>query len=202
MVRTAASRVRTLCVYSLSHFPILIIRPIPISSSRAKRRRCKSTTNTRLQPNCAGSFYAPSIRECHLWLTQSFTPPSPSPPTLPPYGNYNHSSNISHPTGYSIHPSGYPTAAPYPTDRPNATHIYPTGTSISSAVIPISTSTPINTCPAGSLSLYLGTIRGQEDFPEDIALVFSNGPCGRFSISPIPVDYDGPEVKMLRLGRA
>ncbi|KAF2031360.1 hypothetical protein EK21DRAFT_99736 [Setomelanomma holmii] len=44
-----------------------------------------------------------------------------------------------------------------------------------------------DTCPAGSLSLYLGTIEGQEDFPFEYALSFSNGRCGRFSVWPIPI---------------
>lgn len=38
------------------------------------------------------------------------------------------------------------------------------------------------TCPAGSLTLYLGRAYGQSSFPPELALYFSNGPCGRMSI--------------------
>lgn len=38
------------------------------------------------------------------------------------------------------------------------------------------------TCSAGSMSLYLGKVYGQSDFPADVALSVSNGPCGRMSI--------------------
>lgn len=56
------------------------------------------------------------------------------------------------------------------------------------APYPTASGSPIvNTCPAGSRSLYLGTIQGQEDFPLEYALVFSNGPCGRLNVWPIPV---------------
>jgi hypothetical protein len=53
------------------------------------------------------------------------------------------------------------------------------------------------TCGAGSLSLYLGTIQGQEDFQEEFALVFSNGPCGRFSVWPVQVQ-DVEEQNLMR----
>ena len=118
------------------------------------------------QANCAGSFYAPSLSECHLRLT------SPAPPSLP--GNATS------------------TASPTPT----------------TALSPLSTSAPPNSCAAGSMSLYMGTIRGQEDFPEPVALFFSNGPCGRFSVSPVPVDREesdwrrGVRRSVLRLGRS
>jgi hypothetical protein len=47
------------------------------------------------------------------------------------------------------------------------------------------------TCARGSLSNYLGTILGQDDFPVEKALSFSNGPCGYLSVWPIPTgDFD------------
>ncbi|KAF1833273.1 hypothetical protein BDW02DRAFT_570255 [Decorospora gaudefroyi] len=47
------------------------------------------------------------------------------------------------------------------------------------------------TCASGSMSLYLGTIQGEEDFPSEYALAFSNGPCGRLSVWPLPVQEVG-----------
>ncbi|KAF2246349.1 hypothetical protein BU26DRAFT_532893 [Trematosphaeria pertusa] len=111
-------------------------------------------------PYCAGSFYAPGVSECHLRLTQ---PPTPYPPTLP-------------------------SGTPLPSS--NTTLPSATGTM---AVAPISTGTPTpgnGTCAAGSLSLYMGMIRGSETFPREYALSFSNGPCGRLSVHPIPVDWN------------
>jgi hypothetical protein len=62
----------------------------------------------------------------------------------------------------------------------------PTGTSPAS---PLSTVTkPAGTCAKGSRELYLGTIMGVSDFPIEYALAMSNGPCGRFSVWPIPVN--------------
>jgi hypothetical protein len=72
-------------------------------------------------------------------------------------------------------PISYPTASSYP---------LATGTSPST---PLSTAKP-NTCSKGSLSQYLGTIQGQTDFPIKYALSMSNGPCGRYSVWPVPVN--------------
>ncbi|CAE7008044.1 hypothetical protein PTTW11_01638 [Pyrenophora teres f. teres] len=84
----------------------------------------------------------------------------------------------------------YPSS--FPTLYPSASGIFPTVTSPSGISAPMSTSGPVKnsnaTCGRGSLSLYLGTIQGQEDFPEQYALSFSNGPCGRLSVWPVPVD--------------
>lgn len=46
------------------------------------------------------------------------------------------------------------------------------------------------TCALGSMSLYLGTVQGEEDFPSDVAMYMSNGGCGRMSVWPIPLDDD------------
>ncbi|KAH7074525.1 hypothetical protein BKA63DRAFT_315636 [Paraphoma chrysanthemicola] len=115
---------------------------------------------------CAGSFYVPSKSECHLRLTQA-PAPTIAGPTLPaPYTLYND------------------TLPAYQT----ASGVAPTGTS---ALVPFPSSTAApNTCAAGSRSLYLGTIQGQEDFPYEYALSFSNGPCGRLSVWPIPIRED------------
>lgn len=104
---------------------------------------------TSAQPKCAGSFYAPGDSECHLRLTEPWTP---YPPSLP---------------------------------SASASSYLPSGTG---ALYPISTGTAgTGTCSKGSLGLYLGTIRGQTKFPKEYALSFSNGPCGRFSVSPVPL---------------
>jgi hypothetical protein len=164
------------------------------------------------QPFCAGSFYAPSRQACHLQLTQAAPAPA-SPPlsasSLLPYPLS--SSNISQP---------YPTAsgAPYPIPGnataglfPTASGIMPSGLvtlpSTASPIVakrqvsilpisePASTGTLSNpgsgTCSVGSMSLYLGTVQGQTDFPKDYAASFSNGPCGRLSIDFKPVNAVG-----------
>ncbi|KAF2639076.1 hypothetical protein P280DRAFT_70585 [Massarina eburnea CBS 473.64] len=169
---------------------------------------CIACQNT---PNCAGSFYAGGISECHLRLTQPFTP---YPPALP---------SPSSGTGLPYPSPSAGTLAPYPI--PSNGSFFPTAsgyvTATASSLVPIGTGTPGNgtgtpgngtvtppsngTCAAGSLSQYLGTIRGQNgnDFPEKYALSFSNGPCGRFSVSPIPVPFEWPgPVKVKRDGIA
>ncbi|KAF9694929.1 hypothetical protein EKO04_006866 [Ascochyta lentis] len=147
------------------------------------------------QPFCAGSFYAPSRMACHLQLTQAA--PAPAPPSLPapssnsslsfptasgaPYPIPGNETLFLYPTASGMVPSGMSTMMPI------ATPIY---TDDDMSILPISepasTGTPSNpgsgTCSIGSLSLYLGVIRGQNFFPEDVALSFSNGPCGRMSI--------------------
>jgi hypothetical protein len=87
----------------------------------------------------------------------------------------------------------------------DTTNLLPTGTggAIAQLVLPSSTAVPAIvapialvpavshsnvTCGAGSMSQYVGTIQGTPDFPEQYALSFSNGPCGRMSVWPIPVD--------------
>jgi hypothetical protein len=49
--------------------------------------------------------------------------------------------------------------------------------------------------------LFLGIIQGQEDFPEAYALVFSNGPYGRFSVWPIPVGDVEEQELMQEIGK-
>jgi hypothetical protein len=140
------------------------------------------------QPFCAGSFFAPSDQQCHLRLTQ---PPAPTYPTVPaaPYGN----------SSYRLVNATYPLNATYPTGSytlplttASGVVLLPTGTSPAS---PLSTGTaPVGTCARGSRELYLGTITGQIDFPMEYALAMSNGPCGRFSVWPIPVNETADPV--------
>ncbi|KAF2012436.1 hypothetical protein BU24DRAFT_252429 [Aaosphaeria arxii CBS 175.79] len=110
-------------------------------------------------PNCAGSFFVPSRQECHLRFTVAPVLNATSP--LIPGGNVT-LGNVVGPTG---------------------TAILPTGTSLT-----VQTQVPAS-CAKGSDTLYLGTIRGksERDFPRRFALAFSNGPCGRMSVSPIRV---------------
>lgn len=153
------------------------------------------------QPFCAGSFFAPSVQACHLQLTQAA--PAPAPPSLPapsmiaPFPMPSSNSSLPFPTA-----SGAPYAMPgndSTMGSPMATGLVPTGyttllpratptadMSIMPVMEPALTGTSAHpgsgTCSIGSLSLYLGVIRGQNDFPMDYAVSFSNGPCGRLSI--------------------
>mgnify|MGYP004509973273 CR=1 FL=1 len=154
---------------------------------------------------CAGSFYAPSIGACHLQLTQA-APASavaslPASSAIPLFPFPSSNTSLPYPTASGApFPAGNDTAAFFPT----ATGLLPTGfstlvpsaTPISSAtegrvsILPVfetpSTGTfdqpGAGTCSIGSLSLYLGRVYGQSTFPEDLALVVSNGPCGRVSL--------------------
>ena len=89
----------------------------------------------------------------------------------------------------------YPSS--FPTLYPSASGIFPTVISSGGISAPVSTANPVQnsntTCGRGSLSLYLGTIQGQEDFPEQYALSFSNGPCGRLSVWPVPMGDSGKD---------
>ncbi|KAH5315921.1 hypothetical protein HBI08_088540 [Parastagonospora nodorum] len=118
-------------------------------------------------PYCAGSFFVPSLSECHLRLTQA---PTHSNTTL----TAPRLLSLPYNATYPILNSTNPIAMPMP---------IATGTSPST---PLSTAAP--TCGKGSLSLYLGTIQGQTDFPIEYALAMSNGPCGRFTVWPVPVN--------------
>jgi hypothetical protein len=40
----------------------------------------------------------------------------------------------------------------------------------------------------GSMTTFLGTAYGSESFPEEKAIIFSNGPCGRLVPWMIPVE--------------
>jgi hypothetical protein len=135
----------------------------------------------RSQPFCAGSFFAPSDQQCHLRLTR---PPAPTYPTIPaaPYSNSSyHPVNATSPLN-ATYPTGSYTLPPTTASGV----VLATGTSPAS---PLSTgSAPVGTCARGSRELYLGTITGQTDFPIEYALAMSNGPCGRFSVWPIPVN--------------
>ncbi|KAI8940616.1 hypothetical protein NX059_001888 [Plenodomus lindquistii] len=138
-------------------------------------------------PNCAGSFHVPSMQQCHLRLTQP-------PAALPIAGNTSlplpflpsASSALPYATLNSTY--GYPTASG------SGLSLIPSGIVAVPLPLPLSTGTPSpirnsnTTCGMGSLSTYLGTIQGQEDFPIQYALAFSNGPCGRMSVWPINVD--------------
>ncbi|KAJ4348984.1 hypothetical protein N0V95_004981 [Ascochyta clinopodiicola] len=173
------------------------------------------------QPFCAGSFYAPSRQACHLQLTQAA--PAPAPPSLPapsasaPYSlpSSNSSLLLAAASGAPYPYTGNETMMLYATASgmasgmstmiPIATPISApdTGMSILPISEPASTGTPSNpgsgTCSMGSLSLYLGVVRGQNDFPEDVALVVSNGPCGRLSIDFEPVTPETNDVIARRM---
>ncbi|CBY00807.1 hypothetical protein LEMA_P019370.1 [Plenodomus lingam JN3] len=153
-------------------FPIENELVVDKTSGRDCCIACQTTAN------CAGSFFVPSMQQCHLRLTQ---PPSAAPPALPaPSASAGlFLANGSYPTAYAsgsgalLAPSSV-VATPLPLS------------SVSAVALPLQHSN--STCSAGSLSLYLGTIQGQGDFPIEFALEFSNGPCGRLSVWPIPVD--------------
>lgn len=156
------------------------------------------------QPFCAGSFYAPSVQACHLQLTQAApvqAPPAlPASSSIPPFPLPTHNTTLAFPTASGApFSAGNETAGFFPTASgvvpsgfstllPSATPISSSegGMSIMPVPEPASTGTIDNpgagTCSIGSLSLYLGTIRGKNDFPQDVAVFFSNGPCGRMSI--------------------
>jgi hypothetical protein len=85
------------------------------------------------------------------------------------------------PTASGLLASGHSTSPPSATSISNATD---GGMSI----LPIA-ETPVTgtfdqpgagTCSVGSL--YLGKVYGQSDFPANVALSVSNGPCGRMSV--------------------
>jgi hypothetical protein len=112
------------------------------------------------------------------------------------HSKWNREWDVSHPVPLRIRPAfGYLPLKPL-----SLTH----GDKCISHRLPLTTATPVQnsngTCAAGSMSLYLGTIQGQEDFPEEYALVFSNGPCGRFSAWPVPV-VDVPVESVLGVGQ-
>ncbi|OAL02683.1 hypothetical protein IQ06DRAFT_324807 [Phaeosphaeriaceae sp. SRC1lsM3a] len=80
-----------------------------------------------------------------------------------------------------------------------------TGDGETSASNPLSTASPTpSTCSTGSRGYYLGTVQGQTDFPMEYALWMSNGPCGRLSVWPVPVNssldtsLSGPPVPVKR----
>lgn len=109
------------------------------------------------------------------------------------------SAQLTLPTGVfnsSIYNATFPTA--YPTA--SGLVLVPTGI-VSAVPVPLSTGVVNSngTCGLGSLSLFLGTIRGQEDFPSEFALVFSNGPCGRLNVWPIPVEEEIDETEQRKM---
>ncbi|KAF1851199.1 uncharacterized protein K460DRAFT_382686 [Cucurbitaria berberidis CBS 394.84] len=145
-------------------------------------------------PFCAGSFFVPSEQECHLRLTQppaASIPALPAPSTYPSGGlyGYGYGSNATYPTAYAtgsgmMRPTGASSGVPFPV-------------ATGGGVAPVGN----GTCAIGSLSLYLGTIQGQEDFPIEFALAFSNGPCGRLSVWPIPVTELDDSIEDRRVRR-
>ncbi|CAO2649301.1 Nn.00g066860.m01.CDS01 [Neocucurbitaria sp. VM-36] len=148
---------------------------------------------------CAGSFFVPSDQECHLRLTQPPAAAAAPMPALPAPSSYASGTPFSM-MGYnsSHYNATYPTA--YPTASAG---IFPTG---ALSMVPSPSASAIaapgnGTCAMGSMSLYLGTIQGQSDFPEEYALRFSNGPCGRLSVWPIPVTGmdDSLEVRRAKM---
>ncbi|KAF9734058.1 hypothetical protein PMIN01_08401 [Paraphaeosphaeria minitans] len=44
-------------------------------------------------------------------------------------------------------------------------------------------------CPGGSMSDFVGVIRGRENFNPKFAWSFTNGPCGRLSVNTVPQDF-------------
>lgn len=167
---------------------------------------CIACQNT---PFCAGSFYAPSIRACHLQLTQaaptSSVPTLPSATLTPPFPLPSSNTSLPYPTASGApYPAGNDTLPLFPTASgilpsgyvPSGYTAVPSATPISSSssggmsILPIAEA-PVTgtfdqpgagTCSAGSMSLYLGKVYGQSDFPADYAMSVSNGPCGRMSI--------------------
>ncbi|OAG05477.1 uncharacterized protein CC84DRAFT_1205271, partial [Paraphaeosphaeria sporulosa] len=61
-------------------------------------------------------------------------------------------------------------------------------------------------CPGGSMSDYVGVIRGREGFNPKFAWSFTNGPCGRLSVNTVPQDFPAnvtvPEVGSAESGVA
>ncbi|KAF3042084.1 hypothetical protein E8E12_000312 [Didymella heteroderae] len=168
---------------------------------------CIACQNT---PFCAGSFYAPSIRACHLQLTQaaptSSGPTLPSTTLTPPFPLPSSNTSLPYPTASGApYPAGNDTLALFPTASgllasgystliPSATPI-PSSTDGGMSILPIA-ETPVTgtfdqpgagTCSAGSMSLYVGKVYGQSDFPAEYALSVSNGPCGRMVVDFDPV---------------
>ncbi|KAF2854187.1 hypothetical protein T440DRAFT_388657 [Plenodomus tracheiphilus IPT5] len=168
-------------------FPIENELVIDMTSGKDCCIACQTTAN------CAGSFYVPSLTQCHLRLTQ---PPSAALPALS--GSLLNSTSPAASASAFLPYSASPLFnGTHPTSCLTASsgHLL-TPTGVVAVPIPLSTnSVPAvlnsnSTCGAGSMSLYLGTIQGQEDFPIEYALAFSNGPCGRLSVWPIPVDEE------------
>ncbi|KAJ4353889.1 uncharacterized protein N0V89_005619 [Didymosphaeria variabile] len=68
---------------------------------------------------------------------------------------------------------------------------FPTGTA-TGAIAASTGGVNINAvCPGGSLSDYVGVIRGRESFKRELAWSFTNGPCGRLSVNTVPQDFPG-----------
>lgn len=154
-------------------------------------------------PYCAGSFYAPSITACHLQLNQAVansTGPTLPSGTLPPFPLPSSNTSLPYPNASGApYAAGNGSVAYYPTGTAalvtGYTTLIPVATPISSSeagmsILPV-TETPATgtfaqpgagTCSAGSMSLYLGRVYGQSNFPPEVALYVSNGPCGRMSV--------------------
>lgn len=158
------------------------------------------------QAFCAGTFYVPSRRECHVLLTQaaptSSVPSLPGPSSLPPFPLPSSNTSLPYPTASSaLYPAGNFSAAAFPTAASGMllSTMVPIATPISSSVggsmsIQLTVEAPsggifeqpgADTCSAGSLSLYLGKAYGRVGFDPSKAIVISNGPCGREG-----VEYD------------
>ena len=155
---------------------------------------------------CAGTFYVPSRRECHVLLTQaaptSSVPSLAGPSSLPPFPLPSSNTSLSYPIASGApYPAGNNSAAALPTAASGIllSTMIPVATLISSSIGGIMSIQPIvealssgtfeqpsaGTCSAGSLSLYLGKAYGRVGFDSSKAIVISNGPCGREG-----VEYD------------
>lgn len=158
------------------------------------------------QAFCAGTFYVPTRRECHILLTQavptSSVPSLPGPSSVPPFPLPSSNTSLPYPTASGApYPAGNNSAAAFSTAASGMllSTMIPIATPISSSVGGSVSILPIveapssgifgqsgaGTCSAGSLSLYLGKAYGRVGFDPSKAIVISNGPCGREG-----VDYD------------
>lgn len=169
-----------------------------VVNTTSAERCCIACQNT---PFCAGSFYAPSIPACHLQLTEAAPtlPSLPSESLTPPFPLPSSNTSLPYPIATGVpYPAGNDSMALLAT----ATGLFPSGFStpiLSATPIPSSGGMSIlpvaespatgtfgqpgaGTCSIGSMSLYLGKVYGQSEFPADVALRVSNGPCGRMSI--------------------
>lgn len=155
---------------------------------------------------CAGTFYVPSERECHVLLTQaaptSSIPSLPGSTSLPPFPLPSSNTSLPYPTASGApYPAGNDTTAAFPTVASGMlpsgfSTLIPIATPISSSAEGSMSIQPIvespltgtfdrpgaGTCSAGSLSLFIGKAYGRVGFNPDDAIVISNGGCGRHSV--------------------
>jgi hypothetical protein len=167
---------------------------------------CIACQNT---PFCAGSFFVPYTRSCHLQLTQaapvSSVPSLPSAGLTPPFPLPSSNTSLPYPLASGApYPAGNNTVALFPMGTglvpSGISTLMPSATLISNSsdggmsILPISEPPApgtfdqpgAGTCSAGSLSLWWGTAYGSPEFPTNYAVSVSNGPCGRMTIGFMP----------------